>query len=202
MSCCVDSGPKTVQLEAVRLVGKMLLEVAVAGAARWRGFERCESSRNTRNLGLGSQGEADGAQMIFSNVQKGKHCLAYVSQQLNRACTQKQPENDSSPSHMHAFLPLGILPMPVWLSKHSYFSLHPIDQVHLGLTVFLPPLAFSTCPYTTVVPQDQRRLKTCCKERSTLKKNGTDSGWWMKDQSGFPFKHRRSSFAHVFTIYS
>ena len=58
-----------------------------------KGLERCESSRNTRNLGLGSQGEADGTQMIFSNVQKGKHCLAYVSEQLSHACTQKQPEN-------------------------------------------------------------------------------------------------------------
>ena len=58
-----------------------------------KGLERCESSRNTRNLGLGSQGEADGTQMIFSNVQKGKHCLASVSEQLSHACTQKQPEN-------------------------------------------------------------------------------------------------------------
>lgn len=49
MSCCVYSGPKTVQLEAVRLVGKMLLEVAVAGAARWRGL-RDVSPAETREI--------------------------------------------------------------------------------------------------------------------------------------------------------
>ena len=38
MSCCVENGPKTAQLEAVRLVGKMLLEVAVVGAERRRGL--------------------------------------------------------------------------------------------------------------------------------------------------------------------
>lgn len=57
-----------------------------------KGLKRCESSGNTRNLGLGVR-VGQTAQMIFSNVQKGKHCLAYVCEQLNRAYTQKQPEN-------------------------------------------------------------------------------------------------------------
>lgn len=49
MSCCVENGPKTAQLEAVRLVGKMLLEVAVVGAERQRGL-RHVSPVETREI--------------------------------------------------------------------------------------------------------------------------------------------------------
>ena len=85
------------------------------------------------------------------------------------------------------------------------FPLHPIDQVHLGLRVFpASTCLFHTCLYTTVVPQDQRCPKTCCKERSIFKKKKkaqTRDGEW-RTNLGSRFKHRRSSFGPIFTVYS
>lgn len=90
MSCCVDSGPKTVQLEAVRLVGKMLPEVAVAGAARWRAWEMWVQQKHEKS-GIGQSGWGRRRLDDLLKCSEGQHCLAYTS---NRTSLHlKQPEN-------------------------------------------------------------------------------------------------------------
>lgn len=115
--------------------------------------------------------------MIFSSVQKGKRCLACMSQQLktegslNRACTKKQPES-RLPSLPYICLPLGTLPMPVQFSNALIFPLHPRDQVHLGLNGF--PLLHLPLPYMTISPllslKVKDNLKRVVKEDQSFKK--------------------------------
>lgn len=107
MSCSVENGLERLKLEAVRLVRKILLEVAVEGGEKWINLRDMSPVKTPgiRDWKVGVRHEAE-SQMIFSSVPRSKcHLVYYIwtteDERFSESCLHPEATREQAPYCVH-----------------------------------------------------------------------------------------------------